>query len=63
MWVKAKREHWTEPRHLSEIAAKLAELQGRSVEEVEDATSRNVQRLLGDRWHVVERYLDGSTTD
>ncbi len=45
---KAKRENWTEPRHLRDVARKLAELQGRDVEEIEEATTRNVLRLFGD---------------
>ena len=43
---KAKRENWTEPRHLRVIADKLAALQGRAPEEVEAATSGNVRKLL-----------------
>ena len=54
---KAKRENWTEPRHTRAVAEKLAELQGRALEEVEDATTANVRRLLGERWQVVERYV------
>ncbi len=45
---KAKRENWTEPRHLREVARKLAELQRRDVEEIEVATTRNVLRLFGE---------------
>ena len=45
---KAKRENWTEPRHLRDVALKLAELQRRDVEEIEAATTNNVLRLLGD---------------
>ena len=45
---KAKRENWTEPRHLRDVAQKLAELQRREVEEIEEATTRNVLRLFGD---------------
>jgi TatD DNase family protein len=43
---KARREKWTEPRHLREIAEELARLQRRSVEDIEDATSRNILELL-----------------
>ncbi len=43
---KPKRERWTEPRHLRDIAAKLAELQGRTVEEVEATTSHNFLSLF-----------------
>ena len=54
---KSKRENWTEPRHARVVAEKLAELQGRPLEEIEDATTANVKRLLGERWEVVERYV------
>ena len=55
---KAKRENWTEPRHTRVIAERLAELQHRSVEEIETETSRNIRSLLGDRWQVVKKYVD-----
>ena len=55
---KAKRESWTEPRHLRAIVGKLAELQRKPVQEVEDAVLRNVERLLGAKWEVVRRTLD-----
>ena len=54
---KAKRENWTEPRHVRTIAERLAELQGVPVEDVEAITTGNVMRLLGKRWDVVERYV------
>ena len=54
---KAKRENWTEPRHTRSVAEKLAELQGRRVEDIEAATTANVRRLLGERWGVVERHI------
>ncbi len=44
---KAKRENWTEPRHLRDVAEKLAQIQRRDVEEIEEATTGNVLRLLG----------------
>ena len=56
---KAKRESWTEPRHVRPIAEKLAELQGRQVAEVEAVTTDNVRRMLGSRWRVIERYVEG----
>ena len=55
---KSKRENWTEPRHTRVIAKRLAELQGTSVEEIEDATSRNIRSLLAERWKVVQRHVD-----
>ena len=54
---KPKRENWTEPRHTRAVAEKLALLQGRTLEEVEEATTANVRRLLGRRWDVVERHI------
>lgn len=57
---KAKRENWTEPHHTREVAEKIAELHGKTVEEVEEATTANVRRLLGERWAVVERHLDNT---
>jgi TatD DNase family protein len=57
---KGKRENWTEPRHTRVVAEKLAQLQGKDVEEVEEATSRNIKNLLGERWEVVERYISVS---
>ena len=58
---KAKRENWTEPRHTRIIAACLAELQGKSVEEIEAVTSRNIRNMLGDGWEVVKKYVDAVT--
>ncbi len=55
---KAKRENWTEPRHVRVVAEKLAELQGRSVEEIETATTANVKTLLSEGWETVARFLD-----
>ena len=54
---KAKRENWTEPRHVRDVARKFAELQGRSVEEVEAVTAQNTMALLGERADVVRRYI------
>ena len=55
---KAKRENWTEPRHTRIIAEKLAQLQEKSVEEVESVTSHNIRRLLGERWGIVTKYVE-----
>lgn len=54
---RAKRESWTEPRHTRIVAERLAELQQKSVEEVEAVTSRNIRSLLGERWGVVQKYI------
>ncbi len=57
---KAKRENWTEPRHLRPVAEMLAQLQGKSVEEVEQVVAGNMERLLGSRWSaVVGNLADG----
>lgn len=44
---KKYRHNWTEPRHAQAVAQQLAELKGISVEEVAEATTRNLARLLG----------------
>lgn len=44
---KKHRRNWTEPRHVEEVAQRLAELKGVTLEEVAQATSRNITRLLG----------------
>ena len=54
---KAKRQNWTEPRHVRDVARKLAELQGRSLQEVETATSRNFLSLVGAGRDAVEEAL------
>ena len=54
---KAKRENWTEPRHVAVVAQTLAELKGIDVEEVEEVTTRNMRRVLGDGWDVIEKYV------
>ena len=54
---KSKRENWTEPRHVATVAQTLAELKGIDVEEVEEATTRNMRRVLGPKWDIVLRYL------
>ena len=47
---KAKRENWTEPRHIRNIAEKLASLHGKSVQEIELVTTHNAITMLGARW-------------
>ena len=54
---KAKRENWTEPRHVAVVAQTLAELKGIEVAEVEEVCTRNIRRVLGDGWGIVEKYL------
>ena len=56
---KSKRENWTEPRHVRSVAKKVAELQGKTIEEIETTTTHNVQRLLHRKWPLISRSLDG----
>ena len=46
---KVKRENWTEPRHLHDIADKLAELRGIDSDEVRCTTTDNFFAMLGNR--------------
>ena len=46
---KAKRESRTEPRHIRQVAEKLAEIKGTTVEHVAEATTRNFIDMLGSR--------------
>jgi TatD DNase family protein len=46
---KKKRERWTEPWQLPQVAAKLAELHGASLEQVARATTANYLRMVGER--------------
>jgi TatD DNase family protein len=46
---KKYRERWTEPWHLPQVAAKLAELQGTTVEHIAQATTSNALRMLKGR--------------
>ena len=43
---KKHRHNWTEPRHVKDVAEKLAELQGISPAEVAQVTTGNLARLL-----------------
>ena len=54
---KSKRENWTEPRHVATVAQTLAELKGIEVEEVEEVTTRNMRRVLGDRWDTLTEFV------
>ena len=54
---KSKRENWTEPRHVATVAQTLAELKGIEVEEVEAVTTRNMRRILGDKWDVLTEFV------
>ena len=54
---KAKRENWTEPRHLRPIVEKLAELQRKPVNQVEEIVTANIKDLMGRSWEIVGRHL------
>ena len=43
---KKYRHNWTEPRHVKDVAEKLAELKGITLEEVAQTTTGNLTRLL-----------------
>ena len=43
---KKHRHNWTEPRHVMDVAEKLAALKGISREEVAQTTTANLTRLL-----------------
>ena len=47
---KSKRENWTEPRHVRDVAHKLASLQGVPFREIERVTTHNATKMLGARW-------------
>ncbi len=44
---KKHRHNWTEPRHAQAVGQQLADLKGITLEEVAEATSQNLARLLG----------------
>ncbi len=56
---KAKRENWTEPRHLNDIAQKLAQLRGIDAEEIRRITTDNFLKMLGDRGAKVRAEVTG----
>ena len=55
---KSKRENWTEPRHVAIVAQKLAELKDLPVSEIEEATTRNMRDVLGDKWDVLAAHVN-----
>ena len=54
---KTKRQNWTEPRHVADIAKKLAQIKKVTCEEVEATTSVNVSKLLEARWEKIREIL------
>ena len=46
---KKYRHNWTEPRHVAEVAEKLAELKGLDVAEVAEVTTANLRAVTKGR--------------
>jgi TatD DNase family protein len=55
---KKDRMKWTEPWHLSEVASKLAEIRGMTVQDVMERTSENALTMLGDRSDAARKLLE-----
>ena len=55
---KKKRDKWTEPKDVSLVAEKLADIRGCSVAEIVDQTTNNALDLLGLRGMPVREQLD-----
>jgi len=58
---KSKRENWTEPRHVAIVAQKLAELKDLPVSKIEEATTRNMRDVLGDKWDVLAAHVNAAS--
>lgn len=54
---KRKRENWTEPRHLAEIANCLAVLKGIEVDTATKQVEENLFRMLGHRGNLIKETL------
>ena len=54
---KGKREKWTEPRDLPQVAAMVAKLKGMEVDEVERLTTANALAMFGERAAAVAEAL------
>ena len=46
---KKKRENWTEPRHVLEVAEAVAELKGLELNQVIEQAGNNLINMLGQR--------------
>ncbi len=55
---KRRRESWTEPRHVVEVAQAVAQLKGISLDEVTRQTGENLLRMLGHRARSVRELLE-----
>ena len=58
---KSKRANWTEPRHVAIVAQKLAELKDLPVSKIEEATTRNMRDVLGDKWDVLAAHVNAAS--
>ena len=47
--IRQPRENWTEPRHVRDIAGKLAEIKGVAPADVEAVTTANFLNMLGEK--------------
>lgn len=56
-YFKLKRERWTEPKDVALVAARLAELKGVDVEEVEAQTTANALAMFGRRAGAVRQAI------
>jgi TatD DNase family protein len=56
-YFKSKRERWTEPKDVAIVAARLAELRGVDVEEIEAQTTANALAMFGGRAGAVRRAI------
>ncbi|MCL0099538.1 TatD family hydrolase [Dehalococcoidia bacterium] len=54
---KAKRENWTEPRHVRDVAIKLAEIHNTTLKIVTETTTKNFLEMLGKKREVVDNYI------
>lgn len=54
---KRRRESWTEPRHLIEVAQAVADCKDISVERVIEETGQNLLRVLGERGDPVKALI------
>lgn len=55
---KKRRESWTEPRHVMEVALSVANLKRINIDEVIEQAGHNLIRMLGNRGNQVKAILD-----
>lgn len=56
-YFKSKRERWTEPKDVVAVAAKLAELKGAAIGEIESETTKNALAMFGPKAHLVRQAM------